>query len=230
VREHTSRARLGATITVALAAVTAFAVVGGTGLAGGLAKPVNAQYGPGQYQYGAKITICHKNKVTIRISINAWPAHQKQHGDQIGSCAAVAAAKAKAEKAELRAAKLEAAKVAKLKAAKVKAQKVEAAKLKAAKVKAEKLKAEKLKAQKLGAAKKAAKQAKTGHGARSEPITTTPQAPVATTGPAKAKKPKKSSPAGGQAPVTQQQGVTTGSRGNGKGPGGNGNGKGKGGS
>ncbi|HET8951595.1 MAG TPA: hypothetical protein VFN44_13840 [Solirubrobacteraceae bacterium] len=194
------------TLFVALAAVVAFAVVGGTGLAGGLAKPVNAQYGPGQYQYGAKITICHKNKVTIRISINAWPAHQK-HGDQIGSCAAVAAAKAKAEKAELRAAKLE------------------AAKLKAAKLKAAKLEAAKLKAQKLEAAKKAAKQAsRTGRGPRAEPVTTTQQTPVAT----KAKKPKKSSPAGAQAPVTQQQGVTAGSRGNGKGPGGNGKGKGRG--
>ena len=201
----TSRARLGVTLFVALAAVVAFAVVGGTGLAGGLAKPVNAQYGPGQYQYGAKITICHKNKVTIRISINAWPAHQK-HGDQIGSCAAVAAAKAKAEKAELRAAKLE-----------------------AAKLKAKKLEAAKLKAKKLEAGKKAAKQASgNGRGPRAEPATTTQQTPVATAGPAKAKKPKKSSPAGAQAPVTQQQGVTAGSRGNGKGPGGNGKGKGRG--
>jgi hypothetical protein len=32
-----------------------------------------------------KITICHKKKNTITISINAWPAHQA-HGDTMGAC------------------------------------------------------------------------------------------------------------------------------------------------
>jgi hypothetical protein len=39
-----------------------------------------------QYQYGnKKVTICHKGKNTITISINAWPAH-KAHGDTVGAC------------------------------------------------------------------------------------------------------------------------------------------------
>ena len=77
----------------------AFAAVGGTGLAGGLAKPGKAQYAAGQYKNSdKKATICHKGKVTIRVSINALPAH-KQHGDDVGMCPALAAAKAKAVKA-----------------------------------------------------------------------------------------------------------------------------------
>jgi hypothetical protein len=39
-----------------------------------------------QYQYGGKkVTICHKGKVTITISVNAWPAHEA-HGDTVGAC------------------------------------------------------------------------------------------------------------------------------------------------
>ena len=34
---------------------------------------------------GQKITICHKKKNTISISVNAWPAHQA-HGDTMGAC------------------------------------------------------------------------------------------------------------------------------------------------
>ena len=118
--------RLGATLVVALGAVLAFAAIGGAGLAGGLAKPAKSQYGPGQYQYGAKVTLCHKQKVTIRVSVNAVAAHVKQHDDTVGPCATAAAAKAKAAKL----------KAAKLKAAKAKAAKLKAAKLKAAKAKA----------------------------------------------------------------------------------------------
>lgn len=112
MREPRFGRRLGATAFVAVAAIAAFAVVGGTGLAGGLAKPFNAQYGPGQYH--GKVTICHKGKVTLRISVAAWPAHRDRHGDSMGPCSAAA----------------------------VKAAKLKAAKLKAAKLKAEKLKAE----------------------------------------------------------------------------------------
>ena len=94
-----SRRRLGATATVALGAMLVFAAIGGTGLAGGLAKPGKAQYAPGQYTFSEKkVTVCHKGKVTIRISVNALPAH-RSHGDSMGLCPALAAAKAKAAKA-----------------------------------------------------------------------------------------------------------------------------------
>ena len=110
--------RLGATALVTVAAVAAFAVIGGTGLAGGLAKPGKAQYGPGG-QYQGKVTICHKGWVTIRVSWAAWPAHLNRHDDTMGACSAAAvkagklkAAKlnakhAKASKAEKAAAKAE---------------------------------------------------------------------------------------------------------------------------
>ena len=111
--------RLGTTVAVAFGAVVAFAAIGGTGFAGSVVKPSKAQYGPGQYQNPGKVTVCHKGKVTIRISMRALPAHQA-HGDAVGSCAAVAAkgkaAKAKAAKAK--AAKAKAAKVKPAKAAK----------------------------------------------------------------------------------------------------------------
>ncbi len=103
---RTKPKRLGVTLTVALGAILAFAAIGGTGLAGSLAKPVKAQYGPGQYVNPGKVTLCHKQKVTIRVSTRAVPAHQA-HGDTVGTCAqARAAAKAKA-KAEKAAAKVE---------------------------------------------------------------------------------------------------------------------------
>jgi len=99
MKERASARRAGIAVVVALAAVLAFAAVGGTGLAGGLAKPGKAQYAPGQYKNSdKKVTICHKGKVTIRVSINALPAHT-QHGDDPGMCPALAAAKAKAAKA-----------------------------------------------------------------------------------------------------------------------------------
>ena len=93
MRRHRSRTRLAVTSGLAAAAVLAFAAIGGTGLAAGLAKPAKAQYGPGQYQYNAKVTVCHKGKVTIRISVNALKAHQA-HDDTLGTCAAARAAKA----------------------------------------------------------------------------------------------------------------------------------------
>jgi hypothetical protein len=64
-----------------LAAVTAvaFGLLGGAGLA-------QSAVGLAQYQYGKKVTICHKGKRTIRISTRAWPAH-KRHGDTLGACA-----------------------------------------------------------------------------------------------------------------------------------------------
>ena len=95
---------------MALGALVTFAVFGGTGLAGSSAKPVKAQYGPGQYNNPNKVTICHKSKVTIRVSVNALPAHEA-HGDDVGTCAAAAAAaKAKVKQAKVQAAKAKAAK------------------------------------------------------------------------------------------------------------------------
>ena len=104
--KNTSPKRLGMTVAVALGAVVAFAAVGGTGFAGSLAKPSKTQYAPGQYVNPGKVTICHKGKVTIRVSMRALPAHEA-HGDDVGSCAAVAA-KAKAAKAKAKAAKAKA--------------------------------------------------------------------------------------------------------------------------
>lgn len=80
--------------------VTAFAAFGGVGFAKNGASA-------GQYQYGAKVTICHKGKNTITVGAAAVPAHLR-HGDTIGSCTSVAAKKAKA--AKVKAAKAAAAK------------------------------------------------------------------------------------------------------------------------
>ena len=100
MKDRVSRRRLGGAAIVALGAVLVFAAIGGTGLAGGLAKPGKAQYAPGQYTFSEKkVTLCHKGKVTIRISVNALPAH-RSHGDSMGLCPALAAAKAKAAKAK----------------------------------------------------------------------------------------------------------------------------------
>ena len=90
-----SRGRGVVGVVVALGALVTFAVFGGTGLAGSTAKPTKAQYAPGQYQNANKVTLCHKAKVTIRVSVSALPAHEA-HGDVVGTCAA-AAAKAKAK-------------------------------------------------------------------------------------------------------------------------------------
>jgi hypothetical protein len=46
----------------------------------------NSSSSAAQYQYGKKVTICHKGKNTISVSIHAWPAHQA-HGDTLGPCA-----------------------------------------------------------------------------------------------------------------------------------------------
>ena len=73
--------------------LTVFAALGGVGVAQSAVSAV-------QYQYGKKVTICHKGK-TITVSKNAVPAHVR-HGDTLGPCTSTAAkakaAKAKAEK------------------------------------------------------------------------------------------------------------------------------------
>ena len=86
MRNHTAnsrRSRVVTTIIATVVAVAAFASFGGIGLAHGV---INLA----QYQYGKKITICHKQKRTITVSVNAWPAHQR-HGDTVGPCQAATA-------------------------------------------------------------------------------------------------------------------------------------------
>ena len=85
--------RIAAAAALAVCTVVALSALGGVGFAqnGGNA---------GQYQYGAKVTICHKGKNTITVGKAAVPAHLR-HGDVIGTCAnAKKAAKAKAEKSQ----------------------------------------------------------------------------------------------------------------------------------
>lgn len=77
-RGSSRRGRIAAWVVVAAVAVTAFASLGGVGLA------QNA-IGLHQYQYGKKVTVCHKGKQSIRISLRGWLAH-KRHGDTVGMC------------------------------------------------------------------------------------------------------------------------------------------------
>ena len=77
-RGSNRRWRIASAVAVAVGAITAFASLGGAGLA-------QSAIGLAQYQYGKKVTICHKGKTTIRISVRAWPAH-KRHGDTEGRC------------------------------------------------------------------------------------------------------------------------------------------------
>jgi 4-hydroxyphenylpyruvate dioxygenase-like putative hemolysin len=64
--------------TLALGLVLVLSVFGGVGFAKNPA--------PAQKQYGKKVTLCHKGKVTITVSKNAVKAHLK-HGDTVGACA-----------------------------------------------------------------------------------------------------------------------------------------------
>jgi hypothetical protein len=78
-----------------IAAVTAallvpLGVFGAPALARSAAAASEYEYGSGsQYQY--KVTICHHTHSkkhpnhTIKVSVNAWKAHQK-HGDTLGAC------------------------------------------------------------------------------------------------------------------------------------------------
>jgi hypothetical protein len=95
------KGRIAAAATLATCMVTMFAVLGGVGSA-------QSSVSAGQYQYGAKVTICHKGKNTITVGKAAVAAHMR-HGDTIGSCAS-AAAKSKAAKAKAAKAKAAAAK------------------------------------------------------------------------------------------------------------------------
>jgi hypothetical protein len=87
--------------------MVALTAAGGVGFAKTSSTAAQYQYG-GKGTSGKKVTICHKDKVTITISKSALPAH-KAHGDWVGTCnkkkakadaKAKAEAKAKAHKAE----------------------------------------------------------------------------------------------------------------------------------
>ena len=107
MREPRFGRRIGATALIVVVAIAAFAVVGGSGLAGEFANPGNAQYGAGG-QYHGKVTICHKGHVTIRVAMVAWLRAHERHGDTMGPCSAAAVKAAKLKAAKLKAAKLKA--------------------------------------------------------------------------------------------------------------------------
>lgn len=92
--------RVAAAAAVATGLLAAFAAFGGVGIA-------QSAISSAQYQYGTKVTICHKGK-TISVGKAAEPAHVR-HGDAVGTCAAAAKAK-KAKAAKAKAAKAAAAK------------------------------------------------------------------------------------------------------------------------
>jgi len=88
--------RIAAAAALAVSAVVALSALGGVSSAQSGGNGASAS----QYQYGAKVTICHKGKNTITVGKAAVPAHLR-HGDVIGTCAnAKKAAKAKAEKSQ----------------------------------------------------------------------------------------------------------------------------------
>jgi hypothetical protein len=84
--------RIAAAAALAVCTVLALSALGGVGFAqnGGSA---------GQYQYGAKVTICHKGKNTITVGKAAVPAHLR-HGDTVGPCANGNAKKAQKSQAQ----------------------------------------------------------------------------------------------------------------------------------
>ena len=88
--------RIAAAAALAVSLVMAFTALGGVSVAQSAISAV-------QYQYGKKVTICHKGK-TITVSKSAEPAHVR-HGDAVGTCAAAKAKKAKAAKAKAEKAK-----------------------------------------------------------------------------------------------------------------------------
>jgi hypothetical protein len=82
--------RVAVAAALATSLLVAFAALGGIGAA-------QSAIGAAQYQYGKKVTICHKGH-TISVGKAAEPAHVR-HGDSVGTCAAAKAKKAKAAKA-----------------------------------------------------------------------------------------------------------------------------------
>jgi hypothetical protein len=106
-KQKRERGRAAVVAVVATAAIASFAVLGGTGLAGG-GKHKGAtglsqygmgqyQYGMGQYQYGMgqyqyghhgrRVAICHKGRTITVAGVAAWKGH-RWHGDRLGTCVA----------------------------------------------------------------------------------------------------------------------------------------------
>jgi type IV secretory pathway VirB10-like protein len=126
-----SKQRIGLAAALWIFVIVSLTAVGGVGFAKDSSTAA-------QYQYGArgaankKVTICHKNKVTITISKSALPAHLA-HGDKVGSCDK----KKKKQKAEAKAEKAKAKAEAEAEKEKAKAEKEKAkAEAKADKAKA----------------------------------------------------------------------------------------------
>ena len=82
--------RTAVAAALATSLVVAFAALGSVGAA-------QSTISAAQYQYGKKVTICHKGH-TISVGKAAEPAHVR-HGDAVGTCAAAKAKKAKNAKA-----------------------------------------------------------------------------------------------------------------------------------
>jgi hypothetical protein len=86
--------------TVAIGAALMFVAIGGVGIAAVASKPERTRISTETTasQSPAKVTICHKGKVTLSVSANAVAAHRTHHGDTLGACAgATAGASSKAK-------------------------------------------------------------------------------------------------------------------------------------
>jgi hypothetical protein len=89
---HDTSGRLLAGLAVTVGLLVPLAVIGAPALARSAASASEYQYGhssSAEYQY--KIAVCHHTGSwkhpwhTIRISVRAWPAHER-HGDTLGEC------------------------------------------------------------------------------------------------------------------------------------------------
>jgi hypothetical protein len=82
---HNARAALAVVLTVVL--VLAVAALAGASPGKGKPGKPGKKDTPSiaQYQYGKKVTLCHKGKKTITVGAPAAKAHLR-HGDKLGPC------------------------------------------------------------------------------------------------------------------------------------------------
>lgn len=92
-----SRRRLALGAAGTMAAMVGFAIAVAPGLADAAGSSAATETGTGTTESPAKAVLCHKSKVTIRVSTNAWPAHHR-HGDTMGACTHAQLVKAKQTK------------------------------------------------------------------------------------------------------------------------------------